>query len=135
MVNIVGNFSLVHDISQNNIIGDFNFADNDVDKEKGTSDKDKMNTEWDRFKSETGLVDPFRAHSPKRCIYSFVSSAGKSRDDRVYVNEENIPHISEHRSTMTPFPLAHKTLSFTFKDQQERTGARLSEIKFKCSER
>ena len=43
MVNVVNNFSLVHDISQNNlIISDFNFADNDVDKGRGMSSKDNM---------------------------------------------------------------------------------------------
>ena len=41
MVNIVKNFSQVHDISQNNvIIGDFNFADADMDKGKGMSNRD-----------------------------------------------------------------------------------------------
>ena len=41
MVNIVKNFSQVHDISQNNIIiGDFNFADVDMDKGKGISERD-----------------------------------------------------------------------------------------------
>ena len=40
MVNIVKNFSQVDDISQNNvIIGDFNFADADMDKGKGMSDR------------------------------------------------------------------------------------------------
>ena len=43
------------------------------------------------------MVDPFRVHSPKRRIYSFVSNAGKSRGDRVYVNEENVPHVSNHK--------------------------------------
>ena len=64
MVNIVKTFSQVHDVSQNNIIiiGDFNFADNDVDKRKGMSNRDKMmNSSWEEFKSETAMVDPFRA--------------------------------------------------------------------------
>ena len=95
IVNIVKPFSQVHDVSQNNIlIGDFNFADNDVDKRKGMSDRDKMmNSSWEQFKSETAMVDPFHVQSPKQRIYSFVSNAGKSRGDRVYVNEENVQHM------------------------------------------
>ena len=62
MVNIVKTISQVHDVSQNNIIiGDFNFADKDVDKGKGKSDRDKMmNSSWEEFKSETTMVGPFR---------------------------------------------------------------------------
>ena len=122
MVNIVKTFSQVHDVSQNNIItGDFNFADKEVDKGKGMSVRDKMmNAPWEECKSETAMVDPFRVQSPKRRIYSFVSNAGKSRGDRVYVNEENVPNITNHKYSLTPFNNAHKILSFTFKDQQER---------------
>ena len=67
MVNIVKTFSQVHDVSQNNIlIGDFNFADNGVDKGKGMSNRDKMmNSSWEQFKSETAMVDPFCVQSPK----------------------------------------------------------------------
>ena len=74
----------------NIIIGDFNFADADMDKGKGMSDREG-------FTSETAMVDPFRVHSPKRCIFSFVNNAGKSRGDRVYVNEVNVPNISNHK--------------------------------------
>ena len=91
MVNIVKNFSQVHDISQNNIIiGDFNFADADMDKGKGMDTRDMMHSVWEGFISETAMVGPFRVHSPKRRIYSFVSNAGKSRGDRVYVNKESV---------------------------------------------
>ena len=122
MFHIVHTFSQVHDVSQNNIlIVDFNFAGNDVDKGKGMSVRDKMmNSPWEQFKSETALVDPFRVHSPKRRIYSFVSNAGRSRGDRVYVNEENVPNICNHKYLLTPFNNAHKVLSFTFMDQQEQ---------------
>ena len=125
MVNIVKIFSQVHDVSQNNIIiGDFNFADKEVDKGKGMSVRDKMmNAPWEEFKSETAMVDPFRVQSPKRRIYSFVSNAGKSRGDRVYVNEENVPNITNHKYSLTPFNNAHKILLFTFKDQQERDSS------------
>ena len=86
MVNIVKNFSQVHDISQNNIIiGDFNIADADMDKGKGMDTRDIiMHSLWEGFISQTAMVDPFLVHSPKRRIYSFVSNAGKSRGDRVY---------------------------------------------------
>ena len=110
MVIIVKKFSQVHDVSQNNvIIGDFNFADKDVDKGKGMSNRDKMmNSSWEEFKSVTAMVDPFRVQSPKRRVYSFVSNAGKSRGDRVYVKEENVPNISDHKYSLTPFNNAHK---------------------------
>ena len=81
MVNIVKNVSRVHDISQNNIIiGDFNFADADMDKGKGMRVRaTMMHSMWEGFTSETAMVDPFRIHSPKQRIYSFVNNAGKSR--------------------------------------------------------
>ena len=122
MVNIVQHFSQVHDVSQNNvIIGGFNFAEAGVDKGKGMSAGDTMmHSVWEGFTSETAMVDPFRVHSPKRRIYSFVSNAGKSRGDRAYVNEENVPNVSNHQYTLTPFSNAHKIISFTFKDQQEK---------------
>ena len=122
MVNIVQNFSQVHDISQNNIIiGDFNFADADMDKGKGMDTRDiMMHSLWEGFISETAMVDHFRVHSPKRRIYSFVSNAGKSRGDRVYVNEESVSNISNHKYSLTPFNNAHKILSFTLTDQRKR---------------
>ena len=79
-----------------------------------------MPSTWEEFESETGIVNPFRVHSPKQRIYSFVSNAGKSRGDRVYVNEENVPNIADHKYLLTPFNNAHKILSVTFKDQQKR---------------
>ena len=48
---------------------------------------------WGDFKSETAIIDPFRTQSSKKRIYSFVNNTGKSRGDRVYVNEENVPNI------------------------------------------
>ena len=67
MVNIVKRFSQVHDISQNNIIiGDFNFADNEVDEGKGMSQRDNMmNSQWVEFKSRAAIVDPFRIQCHK----------------------------------------------------------------------
>ena len=98
MVNIVKN-SQVHDVSQKNIIiGDFNFADADMDKGKGMSARDiMMHSVWEGFTSETVMVDPFRVHSPKLRIYSFVSTAGKRRGDRTYVNEGNVLNVSNHQ--------------------------------------
>ena len=119
MVNIVKNLSQVHDISQNNIIiGDFNFADNEVDKEKGMCPRDNMmNSPWLEFKSEATIIDPFCIQCPKKRIYSFVRHAGKSRGDQVHVNEENVPNVTNHKYLLTPFSMAHTMLSFTFKAQ------------------
>ena len=98
MVNIVKNFSQVHDVSQNNIItGDFNFADNEVDKEKGMSQRDNMvNSPWREFQSEAAIVDPFRIQCPKNVFTSSFTMRAKV-DDRVYVNEENVPKVTNHR--------------------------------------
>ena len=122
MISVVQAFSQVHDVSQNNIIiGDFNFADNDIEKGKGMEHRDHMMTSiWEGFTSALAIRDPFRTHYPKRRIYSFVNTTGESRGDRVYVNEENVPNISEHKYTVTPFNLAHKILTLTVTDQQER---------------
>ena len=62
------------------------------------------------------MIDPFRVHHPKRRVYSFVHGTGKSRGDRVYVNEETVPHVSNHKYSITPFPLAHKILFFVIID-------------------
>ena len=79
MVNIVKNFSQVHDISPNNIIiSDFNFGDADKDNGKGMNTRDiMMHSVWEGFLSEMVMVDPFHVHSPKQRIYSVVSNAGK----------------------------------------------------------
>ena len=89
-----------------------------MDKGKGLSTRDiMMHSVWKGFISEPAMVDPFRVHSPKRRIHAFVNNAGKSRSDRVYVNEEGVPNISIHEYSLTPFNNAHKILSFTLKDQ------------------
>ena len=123
MVDIATRFSQVHDVSHNNIIiGDINFADKDIDKGHGMSHRDHMMTStWKEFTSAVAMVDPFRVHHPKRRVYSFVHGTGKSRGDRViYVNEETVPHVSNHKYSITPFPLTHKILSFVIHDQQTR---------------
>ena len=48
---------------------------------------------WENFKSQIGLVDPYRMQYPKKKIYSYVAQAGKSRGDRVYVSED---HVKKH---------------------------------------
>ena len=80
MISVVQAFSQVHDVSQNNIIiGDFNFADNDIEKGKGMDHRDHMMTSiWEGFTSALAIRDPFRTHYPKRRIYSFVNTTGKS---------------------------------------------------------
>ena len=70
-----------------------------------------MHSVWEGFTSETYVLND---------VFTLVSNAGKRRGDRTYVNEENVPNVSNHQYTLTPFNNAHKILSFTFKDQQER---------------
>ena len=58
MVDIATRFSQVHDVSHNNIIiGDFNFADKDIDKSRGMSYRDQMMTStWEEFTSVVAMV-------------------------------------------------------------------------------
>ena len=68
MVSVVQAFSQVHDVSQNHIIiGDFNFADNDMEKGKGMDYRDHvMRSIWEGFTSAMSLRDPFHTHYPKK---------------------------------------------------------------------
>ena len=75
MVDIATKFSQVHDVSHNNIIiGDFNFADKDIDKGWGMSHRDHMMTStWEEFTSAVAMVDPFRVHHPQAARILFRS--------------------------------------------------------------
>ena len=79
-----------------------------------------MNSPWQEFKLEVAIVDPFPYNALKN-VYSFIHHAGKSRGDRVYVNEENVPNVTNHKYLLTPFSMAHKILSLLLKIN--RTGA------------
>jgi len=104
----------------NLILGDFNFVDNDLDKGKGMDQKDKaVDSYWNNFKDKRNLVDPFRIKYPRKKLYSYVASAGKSRCDRLYINEENEEIIINIRYIPTPFNSAHRILTFEIKQTQE----------------
>ena len=92
MEDICKQFKSTHKIQDNNIIlGDFNFADYNLDKGKGQNGKDKAFTSiWNGFKTDCNITDPYRKKFPKRKIYSFLGPQGKSRGDRVYINDENV---------------------------------------------
>ncbi len=92
---------------------DFNFADFDVDRGKKMNSKDHMiKPLWDLFLSKSAMVDPFRVQCPNRKIYSFSSPQGKSRGDRVYMSEDNMSSIKHIQYINTPFPTAHKIMTF-----------------------
>ena len=74
----------------------------------------------EEFKSLANLQDPFRIQFPTKVAYTFVAPAGKGWIDRVYVNEENVQQVTQYKHLPTPFNLAHKVVSFTLNDQQER---------------
>ena len=84
MLNTIAN---THPNHENNIIlGDFNFIDNDLDKTKGMDGRDKLLLkEWQDLLTHTDMRDPYRRLNPNRRYYSFRSSSGKSRVDRVYI--------------------------------------------------
>ena len=119
---IVAFFRRVIQVQDNNIvIGDFNFADCDIDKGKGMNTRDKMFTAlWEEFKSEVNLQDPYRIQFPDKLLYSFVAPSGKSRAVRAYVNEESVQNVVNYKYLTVPFNLAHKIMSFTLNDQQPR---------------
>ena len=121
ILKVLDNFNGIHKIDNNNIIlGDFNFADKDIDKGKKMDNKDKMiYPHWERFKSQNSLVDPYRMQYPKKKIYSYVAPTGKSRGDRVYLSEDNVKNIANLNYINTPFNSAHKIMTFDLKEQQD----------------
>ena len=117
----IDHFDGLHHINDRNlIIGDFNFIDNDLDKGKNMDSKDKMiYPRWEQFKSEKAIIDPFRTQYPKKKIYSYVATTGKSRGDRLYISEGDVNTVTNMKYINTPFNAAHKIMTFDLKDQQE----------------
>ena len=114
-------FSSAHDPFDNNIImGDFNFVECDVDKGKNMDGKDKMiSSIWEDFRTSKSIVDPFRTQYPRKKLFSFVAPTGKSRGDRVYVNEDLLPMLTEVKYTPTTFNSAHKIMTFELREKRE----------------
>ena len=114
-------FAKIHKIEDNNmIIGDFNFCENDLDKGKNMSSKDKVITPiWDDICSSIAVVDPFRMQYPRRRIYSFTAPAGKSRGDRIYISNDHSNSVANMKYTLTPFNLAHKIMTFNLQEGQQ----------------
>ena len=114
-----------HEIQHNNmIIGDFNFVDHPKDRaghRLGTRDL-KVQSFWEEFKNDLDLDDPFRVKYPAKVQYSYVSQAGKSRIDRVYVSQHHAPHVIHYQYIHTPFH-DHKIQQFTLQQQQPRGPA------------
>ena len=120
MLQVLDLYRQVVPVQANNvIIGDFNFADLDIDKGKGMDTRDKTFTAlWEEFKSELGLQDPYRVQHPDKRIFSYIASCGKSRGDRVYVNRESVPNVCRYSYDHVPFNSAHKIMSFKLQDRQ-----------------
>ena len=77
---------------ENIILGDFNFADNDLDRtnenRQGMNQTDKAITPyWNEFLDKIGMTDPFREKNKQRRMYSYIHTQRKARSriDRVYV--------------------------------------------------
>ena len=117
-----------HDKSDNNIIlGDFNFVDNDLDRTNqtrlGMNQVDKtLSKLWVKYTDKIDLSDSFRAKNPKKRMFSYIHTKdrSKSRLDRVYVNDENCNNVIFYKHIPTPFIKAHRIVSFTIKEQNER---------------
>ena len=117
-----------HKRSDNNVIlGDFNFVDDDLDRtNKSKSGKNQLDKTlakpWNEFLATLGLSDPFRLRNPKRRMYSYIHTKdnSKSRIDRIYVNDENCNDVLSYKHIPTPFCKAHRMVTFTLKEENER---------------
>ena len=118
---ILQNFEGLHNDGDRNIIlGDFNFVDHDIDKGKGMTQKDKMiHPIWHDFLSRKCIADPFREQRPKMKTFSFVASQGKSRGDRLYINDDRIASVRNFRYVKTVFQGAHRLLRFELQKDQD----------------
>ena len=72
------------------ILGDFNFVQNQIDRNTQTKNRiDVQTTEaWEKIERHCNLQDTYRLLNPDRRAYSFTSRANrgiKSRIDRVYI--------------------------------------------------
>ena len=116
IADVLGKFNGLHNPHGSNIIlGDFNFVDFDIDKGKKMTGKDQMiKPIWEHFLDRNALVDPFRWQCPNKRIYSFTSTQGKSRGDRLYISEANLSAVKNFRYINTPFQTAHKIMTFNF---------------------
>ena len=121
IIAIIQKFHQTHKINDNNIIiGDFNFADNNIDKGKQMDSKDKViYPHWEKFKSDNAIIDPYRIQYPKKLCYSFIAPTGKSRGDRLYVSEDQAKTITNIKYDYTPFNSAHKIMNFDIKITKE----------------
>ena len=117
-----------HNTSDNNIIlGDFNFVENDLDRTNqsrtGKNQVDKnLASLWVEFLSKIDLTDPFRVRNPKKRMFSYIHTKdnSKSRLDRIYTNDEQCCNIMHYKHTHTPFIKAHRIVTFTIKQHNNR---------------
>ena len=117
-----------HDSSDYNIIlGDFNFVEMDLDRTNmrstGMNQKDSiLSRVWTEFASSLDLSDPFRVRNPRRKMFSYIHTQhnAKSRIDRVYTNDENVSNIFHYKHTPTPWPKAHRLVTFSVRANVER---------------
>ena len=107
-------------ITNNVILGDFNFPDSPLDQGKGKYIHEKKVSDlWSQFLSQTSLSDPFRIKNPKKRVYSYEQGKGRSRVDRAYVDDDNITKVCNFKYIRTPFNTAHKILTFDLKSDQD----------------
>ena len=75
----------------NYILGDFNFTESQLDRNKpskNTIENDKsLNEIWEKIRDKYELADSFRVLNPKLRRYSYVKNNAMSRIDRIYITE------------------------------------------------
>ena len=121
IIDTISKFDDIHDPHDKNVIfGDFNFAEFDEDKGKKMDQRDRLiKPYWEDFLSKNAIIDPFRVQYPTRKIFSFSAAQGKSRGDRVYVNEDSISAVRKIRYINTPFLTAHKIMTFDWQKDKK----------------
>ena len=96
------------------------FLTTDVDIGKKMNSKDKaVSRFWEKFRSKNCVIDPFRIQYPKKKTFSFVAPTGKSRGDRVYINEDYMNSLSSIKYINTPFNSAHKIMTFDIQSARD----------------
>ena len=120
---LVQNIVDVHSRKDTNIvIGDFNFIDNDLDKNNGMDSHDKkISSFWEEFKEKINIFDPFREQFPTTKKYSFYhTSTAKSRLDRIYVSNDYLNSVKNIKYTYYPQANTHKLMTLSFASPEEK---------------
>ena len=107
----------------NMFIGDYNITDSIYDRpiNISTSRNKKLDEEWEKIRERIDMSDPFRLKYPTRRLYSFETKdkRGRSRIDKLYINEEEAGNIVKNTYTKTLFD-DHKILEIQYESNRQK---------------